>query len=266
MKCILNNHKTDVRDLSPSLWLYGIGVYSSFIVKNNKVLGWHHHLERLQQDALQFLGLDVDSQTISESVINFVDSIPNDDSITCRATIFPENFSLAEPQNASKPQILVTGRNGSSVGGLPLNLEMISCHRPFAQHKITNISSAMKLRGNAKKAGFDDPVFTDNGFFTEGPTWNIFFIINDRVVTPPLTSNLLPGVARRIILEGFKDEIIESPVAADDLAHISAAFVTNSAIGAKPVASINRFELAVDHPLIEKIQSYYASLAWQNIR
>ena len=71
---------------------------------------------------------------------------------------------------------------------------------------------------------------------------NVFVVIGDRVVTPPLASGILPGIARAWVLAnapaaGF--EVIERPVACAELASACEAWVTNAVQGVASLASID---------------------------
>lgn len=61
------------------------------------------------------------------------------------------------------------------------------------------------------------PVFVDaEGYVTEGAIWNVFVKRDGKLLTPPLTRGLLPGVLRRELLE--EGEAVEADLRADDLA------------------------------------------------
>ena len=55
---------------------------------------------------------------------------------------------------------------------------------------------------NAKKSGLDEKIFLNQkGQISEGCTTNIFFIQDDKLVTPPVSSGMLPGVMRRYVIK-----------------------------------------------------------------
>ncbi|MEP3224825.1 MAG: aminodeoxychorismate synthase component I [Parasphingorhabdus sp.] len=60
------------------------------------------------------------------------------------------------------------------------------------------------------------PIFYDaGGYLTEGAIWNIFVERNGKLLTPPLSRGLLPGVLRRELLESGK--AMEADLQAEDL-------------------------------------------------
>ena len=61
------------------------------------------------------------------------------------------------------------------------------------------------------------PIFIDaDGHVTEGAIWNVFVERDGKMLTPPLSRGVLPGVLRRELLESGK--AVEVDLNADDLA------------------------------------------------
>ena len=93
------------------------------------------------------------------------------------------------------------------------------------------------------------------GFITEGSRSNVFFIIHDEVVTPPL-KDVLPGITRKHIIGCCLKEGIpfrEGKVAVDDLAGARAAFLTGTSRKVLPIKRINDMAMDPAHPLIRQV-------------
>jgi branched-chain amino acid aminotransferase len=103
----------------------------------------------------------------------------------------------------------------------------------------------------AKQQGYDQVLWTggkDNQFIEESGMMNAMFVINDTLVTPPLSDSILDGVTRDSLLTlandlGYKTE--ERPVSIAELENafanktISAAFGAGTAAVVAPISSIN---------------------------
>jgi branched-chain amino acid aminotransferase len=103
----------------------------------------------------------------------------------------------------------------------------------------------------AKQQGYDQVLWTggkDNQFIEESGMMNAMFVINDVLVTPPLSDSILDGVTRDSLLTlandlGYKTE--ERPVSIAELEKafenktISAAFGAGTAAVVAPIATIN---------------------------
>ncbi|MEI9959347.1 MAG: aminotransferase class IV [Ferruginibacter sp.] len=103
----------------------------------------------------------------------------------------------------------------------------------------------------AKQQGYDQVLWTggkDNQFIEESGMMNAMFVINDKLVTPPLSDSILDGVTRDSLLTLAKDlgyTTEERPVSIAELEKafkektFSAAFGAGTAAVVAPIAVIN---------------------------
>lgn len=103
----------------------------------------------------------------------------------------------------------------------------------------------------ARLEGYDQVLWTDakeNKYIEESGMMNVMFVINDTLVTPPLSDSILDGVTRDSLLTlakdlGYKTE--ERPVAVTELeqafksATITEAFGAGTAAVVAPIKTIN---------------------------
>ena len=85
------------------------------------------------------------------------------------------------------------------------------------RHKSTDRGFYNAARDVARDAGADEAIFVrDDGHVTEGTIWSIFVERGGRLLTPPVTDGLLPGVLRRSLIN--QTRAVEAPLTLDDLA------------------------------------------------
>ena len=93
----------------------------------------------------------------------------------------------------------------------------------------------MKTRGREKPAGlFEVLFFNTRGELCEGAFTNVFLRREGRMLTPPVSSGLLPGVLREALL--LTGEAEEAVLTQDDLEQAEALWVGNSLRGLIPAA------------------------------
>ncbi|MPV57115.1 aminodeoxychorismate synthase component I [Burkholderia sp. HI2761] len=80
--------------------------------------------------------------------------------------------------------------------------------------------------------GFDMLFVNERGEVTEGGRSNLFVKLDGQWVTPPLTSGVLPGVMRGVLLDDPAFGAVERVVTRDDLARAQALLLTNALRGA----------------------------------
>jgi branched-chain amino acid aminotransferase len=64
------------------------------------------------------------------------------------------------------------------------------------------------IKTDANRAGFDEALVLDNnGHLSEGSAMNIFMVRDGRLVTPPITDNILEGITRRSVIDIARKEL-----------------------------------------------------------
>jgi len=103
----------------------------------------------------------------------------------------------------------------------------------------------------AKKAGYDAVLWTDakeNRYIEESGSMNVMFVINDTLVTPPLSDSILDGVTRDSLLTLARDlayKTEERPISVQELENafkkgtITEAFGAGTAAVVAPIGTIN---------------------------
>jgi branched-chain amino acid aminotransferase len=113
--------------------------------------------------------------------------------------------------------------------------------------KVTgNYLNPYLAKVDAAKRGFGDVILLYTmGYVAEGSTCNLFLVLGDEVVTPPLRS-ALPGITRMALMETIKLvdlNLVERDILAGELGACSEAFFTSSLIKLQPIKSINGRQL-----------------------
>ena len=93
----------------------------------------------------------------------------------------------------------------------------------------------------AKEAGFDTVALLDHGGgVTEGPGFNVFCVIGDRIVTPKIGH--LMGVTRRTVIEMAREAgyvVEERALPYEELMGADEAFLSTSGGGVRPVTRVD---------------------------
>ncbi len=130
----------------------------------------------------------------------------------------------------------------------------------------------------ARQQGYDQVLWTDareNKFIEESGMMNAMFVINDTLVTPPLSDSILDGVTRDSLLTIANDlgyKIEERPVAVDELEKafrnktITEAFGAGTAAVIAPIQTIQingiDFQLPVynEENILNKLKQKFESI------
>lgn len=110
--------------------------------------------------------------------------------------------------------------------------------------KTTSYADNVIAYEYARERGGDEALFPntrDN--LCEGTGTNVFVVIDDRLVTPPLSSGCLAGVTRELLLE-LDLGIVEVDVPMSVLNDVTEAFLTSSTRDVQAIATIDGRRLA----------------------
>jgi para-aminobenzoate synthetase/4-amino-4-deoxychorismate lyase len=110
----------------------------------------------------------------------------------------------------------------------------------YLYHKTTNRNMCNEVLHKIKKSGFDEVVFcNEKDEITEGSFTNILLKISGVWVTPDLSSGLLPGVYRQLLIGKLQSKIQVRPVTIHELSLASHVCVCNSVRGCIKVDKID---------------------------
>src|SRR5215471_12413736 len=127
-----------------------------------------------------------------------------------------------------------------------------------------NYAAALLADQAAREAGYSSALWLDaieRRFVEECGVMNVFFVIGDEVLTPPLTGTILPGVTRDSVLTLLRDmryQVKEERLAIDDLlrkydrGEIRECFGTGTAATVSHVRRIRYQERTLELPPIEQ--------------
>ena len=105
-------------------------------------------------------------------------------------------------------------------------------HDIFLRHKTSIRSRYDAAWRTAESVGaFDTLFFNERGELTEGGRSNVFVRIGGRWYTPPLSSGVLPGVMRGVLLDDPAWNAIECPLTRASLSHAQEIVVCNALRG-----------------------------------
>ncbi len=106
-------------------------------------------------------------------------------------------------------------------------------------------------REHASRRGADDAILVRDGFLTEATASNVFIIVGTRLVTPPLSNYILPGITREAILEmaeGAGIDCEERPVPVNELFRADGIFLTGTNSEVPAVVQLDNHQIGDGRP------------------
>jgi branched-chain amino acid aminotransferase len=120
--------------------------------------------------------------------------------------------------------------------------------------------NSMLATTEARRAGYDEAIMlTRDGYVADGPGENIFVVKNGKLLTPPLSMSILPGITRDTIIQlaqvlGYPVE--ETLIIRTDLYLADEVFMVGTATEVAPVRAVDDREIGVG-PITLELQRAY---------
>jgi branched-chain amino acid aminotransferase len=125
-------------------------------------------------------------------------------------------------------------------------------HSLVSRMKTLNFLNYILARFEAKAAGADEAILVNTkGCVAEAATSNIFLVRSGALITPSADSGILPGIARRTVMEmarSMRIRVAERRVAERELYSADEIFLTNSLVEVLPVTRIARQKVGGGSP------------------
>lgn len=224
--------------------LYGLGVFETLLVANNRVTFPDLHYNRML-DGAQRLGISVPQFDLwQKEIAIFLKEIECPPLCALRVTLsagtldgrIPSGLLLqTRPLQYTKEQYL----RGMSLYLLPYPRNEFS---PLTRIKSTNYMENILARQDAKLHHYDEGLWCNTqGYLTECAMSNLFFVKNKEVYTPSLNCGCLAGTRRSLVVSlaaQLNIAVHEGTYRPQDLFQADEVFLTNALMGIMPVQQI----------------------------
>jgi branched-chain amino acid aminotransferase len=249
----------------------GDGVFETLKVTGGRPFAVRRHLERLGRSA-QALGLDVPvSDTRLRGVLDEVVAASGLDDARLRITLTAGATPLGSGRGPSRPVPTLVVAAGP-LHPWPPDTEAITApwprneRSPLAGVKTTSYAENVVVLAEAHKVGATEALVPNTrGNLCEGTGSNVFVVLGDRLLTPPLLAGCLPGVTRALVLELLPDADEEDlPMAA--LADADEVLLTSSTRGVQALRALDGRPLpGADGPVARRAAAALSELEARDI-
>jgi para-aminobenzoate synthetase / 4-amino-4-deoxychorismate lyase len=186
------------------------------------------HLDRLQSSAA-FFDIPFDRANVLSQIIAATCSLKSPNSHRIRL-LFDQTGNVTIDATESTME--------NRTASVLLSAEPVNSKNIFLRHKTTHRERYNSEYVQALGDGFDEVIFVnERGEITEGAISNIFVQQNGKLLTPPLSSGVLPGIYRRHLLE-TNTTAQEQVLTVQDLIAAEAIFLCNAIRGLRSVKSL----------------------------
>ncbi len=270
-KVFLNNEIIDITDAKISSadagFLYGAGLFETMRASNGVVFALDNHLDRLFASSEKLkINLRGDRQFVADAIYQTLNANELKEArIRLTATSGAINAEKAEPTLLAvavnfEPYPKEYYDKGIIV---VLNSYRQNPSDVLAGHKTTSYFSRISALAVAHQKRAAEAIwFTVDGRLAEGCISNVFLVKDSVLLTPSLKTGILPGIARKTVLELAAQNSIkaeEKELTVDDLLGADEIFITNVIMQVMPVVAIESHNVGNAKPgtVTKKIMALY---------
>ena len=236
--------------------LLGDGIFETMKYENNRIQFLQQHLQRIKgsMEALKFTipANFNDIPNICNELI--VKNSLQEQTVALRLTITrgPSKRGISITKSM-KPTMLITATSYKSKKNYYPNALISNItkseHSLLVAHKTTNYLEHILARKEVEDRGYDEAILTNTkNNITESTIANLFFVLNDQLVTPLVSDGILPGIMRATVIACCQKNnipIVERSISTQEALLSKEIFQTNSLVGIQSFSKINNRILAV---------------------
>lgn len=251
-------------------FLYGDGVFETVKILHSKILFLEDHYFRLMS-SMRVVRMEIPMnftlEYFEEQILSLAKANNKLTSSRARITIFRNNGGYYLPQTNSVSFLVTVENLDNRTYVINQNPYRVDLFTDFyvTKHLLSSIKTTNKMINVtasifASENGYDNCLLVnENKNIVEALQGNLFMLIGNKLITPPISEGCLNGVMRKQILSLAskleKIEVSEEVISPFDLQKADELFITNVIKGIQPITHYRkkayRNDLAVK--LVQKL-------------
>ncbi|MES2853087.1 MAG: aminotransferase class IV [Bacteroidota bacterium] len=251
-------------------FLYGDAVFETVKIINNKILFLEDHYFRLMSSmrvVRMEIPMNFTMEYLEEQILSLVAKNQVLNSSRARITVYRNDGGYYLPQNNSVSFLIHSIALENTLYSIEKKQYEVDLYKDFyitkqllssikTTNKIINITGSIFANEN----GLDNCLLlNDSKNVVEALQGNIFMLLGNKLVTPPVSEGCLNGVMRKQILSLAKKlgnlEVVEEVISPFDLQKADELFITNVIKGIQPITQYRKkaFSTNVSVELLAKL-------------
>jgi len=275
-KVFLNDKLVDIDkaciSVTDSGFLYGAGLFETMRSHNGAVFALTDHMDRLFASADV---LSINNSYDREYITEAINKVLSENKLTdARLRLTLTNGPMSESEEQRRSTLLITAvkfrsyppeyyKKGVMVVLCPFRQNPID---PTSGRKTTSYFSRMIALNMAhQKRAAEALWFTVDNRLAEGCMSNVFLLKDSELYTPPITTPVLPGIARKTVCRIAQQDsikLIEKDLSIDDVLGADEVFLTNVIMQVMPINKVEKHTVGdgLVGPVTKKLQTSFDQL------
>lgn len=243
-------------------YTFSDSVYEVIPFFKSKPIAFSMHLERLKYSSTE-LAMNIEIEKISSEINNLISSCEsNSGYVYYQITRGVDNIRSHMYSNSLEIETFgyVIAHAFASKPLKVMVCEDIRWGR--CNIKSTSLLGNVMSMNSAHKDNCDEVIMHKNNILREAGASNLFFIKDNKICTPALSNNILPGITRALLIIELKKiglDVVEDEFLLSDISNASSAWLTSSTKGLAPIYEITNLksDLNIDDPMFLKCKEVF---------
>lgn len=236
-------------------FLYGDAVFETVKIVNSKILFLEDHYFRLMS-AMRIVRMEIPMnftmEYFEEQILILVNTLNYSQSARARITVFREDGGNYLPETNTVSYLISASKLQSEHYSIVNNQYEVDLYKDYyvAKHLLSSIKTTNKIINVtasifAKENGLDNCLLiNENKNIIEALQGNLFMLVDNKLITPPVSEGCLNGIMRKQIINIVKKMpnmvVAEEPISPFELQKASELFITNVIKGIQPITKYRK--------------------------
>lgn len=252
--------------------LYGDSVFETVKILDGKILFVEDHYFRLMA-SMRIVRMEIPMnftmEFFDEQILSLAKAENLEKSSRARVTIFRKEGGLYLPKDRNVSFLISVSELENAVYSIEKENYEVELYKDFivTKHLLSTIKSSNRLinvTGSifADENGYDNCLLiNDDKNVIEALNGNLFMLMGNKLITPPISEGCLNGVMRKQVLALARKietlEVVEEPISPFDLQKADELFVTNVIKGIQPITKYRKkeYETKVSKDLLLRLNA-----------
>lgn len=236
-------------------FLYGDGVFDTLKVVNNKILFLEDHYFRLMA-SMRIVRMQIPTnftlEFIENQILNTATKNNCGDSARIRFTVFRNDGGFYTPETRTISYVIQASVLESKIYSISNADYEVDLYKDFfiskqllstikTTNKMINITGGIYAQENDLQNCL---LLNNEKNVVEALNGNLFMLMGNTLITPPIDEGCLNGIIRKQILAIARKieelEVVEKPISPFDLQKADELFITNVITGIQPITKYRK--------------------------
>ena len=266
---VISNSEVQL-SVSNRSFLYGDGVFETLKVVDGKILFFEDHYFRLLA-SMRIIRMQIPMsftlEYLEDQILSLLQKQNIQDSARVRLTIFRNEGGYYTPTVNAISFVIQASVLPKKLYALNDFSFEVDLYKDFVVTK--QLLSTLKTNNKiiqitagifAQENGLDSCLLiNEDKNVIEAVNGNLFMLLNNQLITPPISEGCLNGIMRKQILKLAREiegiEVIEKEISPFDLQKAAELFITNMIVGIQPITKYRKkdFDQKLANQLLEKL-------------